>query len=46
MIFFDFKRRRAEVEAEGVYIGGWNIKNAIIPQKQRKTVNSLRDDLV
>lgn len=34
MVFSDFARARREVEAEGVYIGGWGIKNAIIPRKK------------
>lgn len=37
MVFTDFKRARAEAEAEGVYIGGWGIKNAIVPRKHGGT---------
>lgn len=30
---FDFNKKRAEVEAEGVFIGGWSLKKAIKPTK-------------
>lgn len=31
---FDFNEARAAVEAEGVYIGGWSLKQAIMPSKK------------
>ncbi|ETN40918.1 uncharacterized protein HMPREF1541_05198 [Cyphellophora europaea CBS 101466] len=50
MVFFDFKQARREVEAEGVYIGGWGIKEAIIPRKygdasqdRAEEVNAVKD---
>lgn len=33
IVMFDEARRA--VEAEGVYIGGWSIKNAFVPDKTR-----------
>jgi hypothetical protein len=30
---FGFSEARAAVEAEGVYIGGWSLKNAVTRQK-------------
>jgi len=29
----NFQRSRAAVEAEGVFIGGWSIKQAFVPTK-------------
>lgn len=31
---FNFKQARTEVESEGVYIGGWSLKQAIWPSKK------------
>lgn len=36
-----FAESRRAVEAEGVYIGGWSIKNAFIPDKTRGKVQTL-----
>ena len=30
---FGFNEARAAVEAEGVYVGGWSLKNAVTRQK-------------
>ena len=45
---FGFDEARSAVEAEGVYIGGWSLKQAVIPEKHAaqtkvEQVNTLID---
>lgn len=39
---FGFQEARAAVEAEGVYIGGWSLKQAVVPEKNAGTMCALK----
>jgi hypothetical protein len=38
---FKLNQARAAIESEGVYIGGWDIKQAIWPSKNARNGNDL-----
>jgi hypothetical protein len=37
---FNFSEARAAVEKEGVYIGGWSLKQAFVPRRDAGTIYS------
>jgi hypothetical protein len=41
VIMFGFQQKRAAVEAEGVFIGGWSIRKAIAPTRVNGKIGTL-----
>ena len=44
MVGLDFDSRRRLLEQEGVYIGGWSIKNVLIPRKRNRLDGDAEED--
>ncbi|KAL9088345.1 MAG: hypothetical protein Q9165_006270 [Trypethelium subeluteriae] len=44
MLGQNFRRRRAILEQQGVYIGGWSIKNALTPTKRSDSRSDVEGD--